>query len=302
MNSPKHRGLLALAVTACVVLSLVAVAQPTAAVRTSISGPDEVQKPAEFTFESTVVIREDERVPLQNYTMTLWPEGASGEMVSVTFDSDGSVLEVSPSSGVIGNGEIRIDRLRKAIEVTPVEGTNESDYGYGYGHGVDERSGERTEFGYGYGYGGPSTVSFEITLDSRAFKQGTYGIQTSVNTPEERGLFDSNVETFDVELPRGGQPPGQAGPGAGNRGVAERDDGERDEDEVENENPGTGDERSDDRADANDRSPRAVAGQPVTVVQIESISIDLTVDGAFEAFGSSAWHLPAVFTDSLDVE
>lgn len=299
MNSPRRRGLIALVVTASVVLSLVVVAQPTAAVRTSISGPDEVQKPAELTFESTVVIRDGEHVPLQNYTMTLWPEGASDEPVSVTFDSNGSVLEVSPSGGVIGEGEIRIDRLRKAIEITPVEGTNESDYGYGYGHGVDERTGNRTEFGYGYGYGGPSTVSFEITLDSKAFKQGTYQIRTSVNTPEETGLFDSNVETFDVELPRGGQPPGRPGDGVDDRGPSERADGERGGDE----DPETGDGRPDDRAGADDRPSRAAAGpMPETVVQPEPPSTDLTADSAFEAFGSSAWRHPEGSTDSLDVE
>lgn len=288
MNSSRRRGLIAIAVTASVVLSLVVVAQPTAAVRTSISGPDEVQKPAEFTFESTVVIRDGEHVPLQNYTMTLWPEGTSGETVSITFDSDGSVLEVSPSGGVIGEGEIRIDRLREAVEITPVEGTNGSDYGYGYGygHGVDERTGERIEFGYGYGYGGQSTVSFEVTLDSRAFKQGTYQIRTSVNTPEETGLFDSNVETFDVELPRGGQPPGRADVGVDDRGVAERG-GDVD--------PETGDERSGARAGADDGPSRAAAGpMPMTVVQPEPLSVDLTADSAFGAFGSSAWRHPGI--------
>ena len=277
MNLAKRRGLITLAVTAGIVLSLVVVAQPTAAVKTTVSGPEEVQKPDTLTFESTVVIRDGERVPLQNYTTTLWSEGAPDETVSITFDSNGSVLKVSPSSGVIGDGEIRIDRLREAIEITPVERGAES--GYGYGHGVDERTGERTEFGYGYGYGGPSTVSFEITLDSRAFKQGTYRIQSSVNTPGETGLFDSNVETFDVELPRGGQPPGRPGARVDDWGVSERADGERggDEDsEVEN-------ERSDDRAGVDDGPSRAEIGRTLaTADHPESLSIDRTADSEFE--------------------
>lgn len=297
MNPPKRRGLIALAVTASIVLSLVVVAQPTAAVKTTVSGPGEVQKPDTLTFESTVVIRDGERVPLQNYTTTLWSEGAPDETVSITFDSNGSVLEVSPSGGVIGDGEIRIDRLREAIEITPVERSGES--GYGYGHGVDERTGERTEFGYGYGYGGPSTVSFEITLDSRVFKQGTYRIQSSVNTPEETGLFDSNVETFDVELPRGGQPPGRPGDGVDDRGVAERADGERGGDE----DSGVGNEHSDDRAGADDGPSRVEVGPTlVTAVQPEPLSIDRTADSEFGAFESPAWRHPAESTDSLDVE
>jgi hypothetical protein len=222
MDQPQRRELVALALTVSIVLSLVAVPRPIEAVSTSVDGPDEVQKPDAFTFESTVTIRDDERVPLRNYTVTLWPEGSPDETVSVTFAPNGTVLAVSPRRGVIGAGEIRINQLRRTVEITPADWRSSYGYGYGYdrdgyrygygyGYGLDERTGERVEFGYGYGYGGPSTVSFEITLGSRAFRQGSYRLRTSVSTPERTGLFRSNVETFEVTLPRGGGPPGGGG-------------------------------------------------------------------------------------------
>lgn len=207
MRQLAGREIGALVLTLGVVISLVAVAQPTAAVSTSVSGPDEVKKPETITFTTAVSIQDGERIPVENYTVTIGVADSPDESVSITFAPNGSVSAVSPSSGVIGDGEIRIDRLLETIEVVPVERGGE--FGYGYGYGVDERTGERSEFGYGYGYGGPATISFEITLDSNAFKQGNYDLRASVNTPERTGLYTSNVQPFEVTLPTGGQPPGQ---------------------------------------------------------------------------------------------
>ena len=192
MIGDRHQ-LLAAALISGIVLSVVAFAGPAAAVTTSVTGADEVTKPDQFTITSTVEFHGGEEVPIENYTLTLRPEGEAEESVNVTFAPDGTVVDVDPARGVVGEGEIRVTQLRNSLTITPF-GTNGSDgYGYGYGYGYGNDS--------GYGYGVAGSTTFEVGLDSKAFRAGEYATFLTVNTANETGLYRSNVETFTVELP-----------------------------------------------------------------------------------------------------
>lgn len=216
MSASKQK-LLSAALVSSIVLSLIAFSGPVGAVRTTVDGPDEVTKPDRFTITSSVEIREDERVNVQNYTLTIRPEGAEDEEVEITFAPNGTVVDVDPERGVVGEGEIRVTILRKTTTVEPV--VDNGTYGYGDRYGYDERRGdERVDLGYGYGYSGNEsqpTYVFEIELDSKAFKHGDYEVFLTVNTPSESGLFQSNVQSFTVETPGKGNGSGN-GNGDGN--------------------------------------------------------------------------------------
>lgn len=204
-----RRELLTLAVTASILLSLLAFTQPTSAVMTTVSGPDEVTKPDTLEFDTAIEIREDERVPIESFNLVLTTD--DGESATITFAPDGTVMSITPAEGTVGNGDIRIGQLRDSLEITPVE--SNADFGYGYGYGTDERTNESHSFGYGYGYGyGSAQPSFEyhVSMNSTAFQQGEYTAQLSVNADGEDGLFTSNEKSFEVSRPgadRGQGPP-----------------------------------------------------------------------------------------------
>lgn len=200
-----RRELLTLGMTASILVSLLVFTQPTAAVLTTVSGPDEVQIPGPMEFETAVEIREDERVPIESFDLLIRTE--DGGTVTITFAPDGTVQSIEPAEGTVGNGEIRVDQLRESLEITPVE--SNADFGYGYGSGTNERTGESRSFGYGYGYGyGGAQPSFEyrIAVNSTAFAQGEYTMQLRVNTDGEDGVFASNEKVFEIDEPGEGPP------------------------------------------------------------------------------------------------
>lgn len=208
MQESRHHRLLAVAITLAILGALV-MAAPTGAVKTTITGDDEVRQPDEATFTTSVDIREGERVPIESFTLEIASEGCE-ESVAIEFDHNGTVLSSEPQRGTVCGGDIRVNLLLRTLEITPM-GQN-ADFGYGYGYGYDERSGESHTFGYGYGYGygygEGATFTFEIEVDSQALKQGSHTLQVSINTAEEDGLFASNKKTLDVLLPPGHVPPG----------------------------------------------------------------------------------------------
>lgn len=204
-----RRQLLTLGVTASILLSLLAFTQPTSAVLTTVSGPDEFTKPDKIEFDTAIEIREDERVPIESFNLVLTTD--DGESVTITFAPDGTVQSITPADGTVGTGDIRIGQLRDSLEITRVE--SNADFGYGYGYGTDERTDESHAFGYGYGYGyGSAQPSFHyhVSMNSTAFQHGEYTAQLSVNTVDEDGLFASNEKSFEVSRPgadRGQGPP-----------------------------------------------------------------------------------------------
>lgn len=221
-----RRELLALGLTAAILVSLFALSQPSSAVLTAVSGPEEVNRPDEVTLRSTVEIRDDERIPVESFVLTI--ETDDGESVAVTFAPDGTVETVTPAGGVVGEGEIRVDLLRRTLDITPVE--QNAEFGYGFRSGTDERTGETREFGYGYGFtgdGGPG-FAFDVSMDSKALKQGDYTVSLAVNTGDGQRLFESNEKDLEVVLPSGGQPGDDAD--SGDRGADDEGDGSEDRD------------------------------------------------------------------------
>jgi len=230
-----NQQLLTVAIVTTLVVSLVAFTGTSAAVHTTVTGPSEVERPETVELHSTLTIDDGERVPVENFTLTVHPAGSPDESVRVTFAPDGTIQRVTPEGGVAGQGEIRIAQLRDSLSITLAERT--AGVGYGYGYGYDERHGdEPVSLGYGYG-SEAGDFTYDVSFDSKALKHGSYEVSLAVNTPSKTGLFRSNVASFDVTVPSGVSPPDRgegkdasgAAPGNGAAVGAADDDTERDE-------------------------------------------------------------------------
>lgn len=195
-DRPMKRELQALGLTVILLLSMLVFAQPTAAVLSTVDGPDEVRQPDRVAFDTSVQIREDERVPIESFDLVI--ETEEGDTVTVTFAPDGTIESVQAS----GNASDRIN-VSMLEETLVVNRTDENaDFGYGYLSGTNERTGENRSFGYGYGYGygygAQPTFGFDISFSSAAFEPGSYTARLSVNTDGEGDAFASNVHSFEV--------------------------------------------------------------------------------------------------------
>lgn len=192
-----RRELLTLGMAASIVLSLLVFTQPTAAVLSTVEGPDQVRQSDELSFGATVELRQDERVPIEGYELTVSPNGTAGN-VTVVFAPDGTVESVQ-ASGDAGE-RINVSRLEETLVVARTAGN--ADFGYGYLSGTNERTGEERSFGYGYGYGygdgTQPTYGFDIGVDASAFEPGNYTLRLSVATNGEDDAFASNPVAFEV--------------------------------------------------------------------------------------------------------
>lgn len=260
--SASKQQLLTVAIVSTLIVSLGAFAGTSAAVETTVDGPDTVERPGTATFDSSVTIRDGERVPVENLTLTLRTADDADERVTVTFTPNGTVESITPDEGVVGEGEIRVDQLRRSLEITPAQ--QNVGYGYGYGYGYDERTNDsRVDFGYGYGFAangsGDATLTYEISFDSTALKHGDYELFLSVNTEEERGLFQSNVGAFTVETASGQSPP-NAGDNADDSDDTEDDAAGDDADDTEDDADEDADDGVDEDADDGDSEDSAPGG------------------------------------------
>lgn len=163
-----------MALTLLILVGLLVSAQPTAAVLTSVSGPDEVTNTESFAVEATVEVARPDQTDVEHFTLVL--QTRAGESVTVRFDADGTVLDVDPPRGVVGTGEIRVNLLRRTLDIVPL-GRDRDDRGFGYGDG------ER--------------FAFRIHLDAKAFKPGQYSLEVAAVTASGR-TFDSGVHEFEV--------------------------------------------------------------------------------------------------------
>jgi hypothetical protein len=111
--------------------------------------------------------------------------------VTITTDSDGTVLSVTPPRGVVGTGAIRVNRLSKTLDIT-----------------VEELN---AETGYGYG---PSGAAITVSFDSRSLDHGDFVAEATVDLAAEDDASSSH--SFTVVLPSGSNPPGQSGSPSGN--------------------------------------------------------------------------------------
>lgn len=206
-----RQTLLSVAVTAVLIGSLVAVATPSGAVETTLTGPEEVDRNERITTTATVDLKDGERIPIDAFVLTIRPAGADeGESLAVTFAPNGTVLDVTPERGTINDGDIRIQQFVQKLTITP--NSLDAPYGYGYRTGYDERDGDSREFGYGYGYGygDGELAEFEYTISfpATAFDRGSYVGQLSVDTGDEIA-FSSDEFQFEVTRPnadKGGPP------------------------------------------------------------------------------------------------
>lgn len=179
------------ALTVGVILALLA-AQPVAAIQTAVDGPDEVTKHDDIELVVTVKADDQPESAIENYTLEITPVGDDESLV-IVFDGDGTILAVSPPRGVVGEGNIRVNHLRRELAITPIDTDDGAGYGYGYG--------------YGYGSGGETIVTFRIVLTSTAFKHGHYDVRASVNTAEEMNVGGSATHRFTILVPAGHLPP-----------------------------------------------------------------------------------------------
>lgn len=222
--SANRQTVLSLAVTVVLLGSLVAVATPSAAVETTLTGPDEVDRNDRITTTATVDLTDDERIPLDAFVLTLRPDGVDDEALTVTFAPNGTVLDVSPEDGTVNNGDIRVEQFVESLTITPTD--RDARYGYGYRTGVD--GDETREFGYGYGYGYADTdtpeFGYTISFDATALDRTSFVGQLSVDTGEETAFAS---EEFEFEVTHPGNRGGGVGPGDD---AGDSDDNDSDDD------------------------------------------------------------------------
>ena len=200
----RRKSVVSVLVTLSLLASLVAFATPTAAVSTTLLGPNEVEATDTVTLTATVDIESSERIPIEAFVLEFQPtEGASDSSVAVTFLANGTIVDVDPAEGVIGNGQIRIQTLRKTLAISPV--ARDATFARGERVADDPNTGEEFDFGYGYGFADGSATDFqyEVMVDTHAFKQGGYTADLSVDTGTERA-FASESLSFEVTAPSRG--------------------------------------------------------------------------------------------------
>jgi len=151
--------------TAIIVVVLVLIGPKSAeAVNVSITpSPTSVGPGGNITFNVTVVIQDNERIPIQDVYLRIFS------------DAQGTIeLTASPYDSA---------RTMTLVSATPSTGY----YGYGYQYGYDTNEGQVYYFGYGYGYGGPLTLLYRCTVDTTGWAAGVY---------YARGDVDSGTHTF----------------------------------------------------------------------------------------------------------
>jgi len=239
---PNRQQFVAAALVAAIALSVVAFAGAAAGVETTVEGPDEVTKPDDFTLTSSVSIESDEVVTIETYTLTLRPADGD-ESLEVTFAPNGTIVDTDPAEGVVGTGDIKVDQLREKADVEAVDRNGSSGYGYDYG-----------------GYGAEPTFTYDVELPSTAFDRGEFEAFLTVNTENETGAHQSNVQTFTVQTngDENGQGNGAGegngnGNGAGEGNGADGDDaGDEADDESDGDEAGDEDENESDEDEAED--------------------------------------------------
>ena len=191
------RGIATLGITIGIVLLVVAFTQPASAVVATVSGPDQLAHPEEASFETTIDIQEDERIPIEQVNATFGVADEEGSVTAV-FTPDGQ-LESIHATGEAAD-RINVTALEESLELVPIE--QHADFGYGYLAGTDERTSDELTFGYGYGYGygygdgETPSLGFDLRFASTAFSPGNYSVIVDVNTGDD--TFASNEMSFGV--------------------------------------------------------------------------------------------------------
>lgn len=256
--SENRQTVVSLAVTLVLLGSLVAVATPSAAVETTLTGPEEVDRNDRVTTTATVDVVDGERIPIDAFELTLGPRGSDDEL-TVTFAPNGTVLDVTPERGTVARGDIRVRQFVQSLTITPT--ARSAPYGYGPRTGYDEERGQPRNFGYGYGYGYGygDTPEFEYTIafDATALDRGSFVGRLGVDTGDGTA-FRSDAFGFEVTRPNGGD--GDDEDDAGGDGGDDSDDSDGDEDDGndggdgdEGDNNGGGSEDGDDNDGNDDR-------------------------------------------------
>ncbi len=124
-----------------------------------------------ITFEMSLDIETNERVPIQNLTLTI-QDSTNNVVKTCIFRPDGTAISGCDN-----------------VVITPEVDSSSYGYGdqFGYGYGYDGSSygTQNNTFGYGYGYGYATDVTGEMKytvewdLSSETATEGTYGAQLS---------------------------------------------------------------------------------------------------------------------------
>ncbi|EJN58093.1 hypothetical protein [Halogranum rubrum] len=203
--SENRQTVVSLAVTVVLLGSLVALATPSAAVETTLTGPNEVDRDDRVTTTATVDVVDGERIPIDGFVLTLQPSGDDEDALTVTFAPNGTVVDVTPEDGTINRGDIRIQQFVQSLTITPTG--QGAPYGYGARTGYDEERGEPRNFGYGYGYGygygDAPEFEYTISFDATAFDHGSFVGRLGVDTGNETA-FRSSPFRFEVTRPNQG--------------------------------------------------------------------------------------------------
>lgn len=185
MSKTIHK-LLTVGIVTTLLTSLIVLAGPTAAIEATATGPDEVTKPNSFTIGTSLDVPAGETVDVTGITVSIRPDGGTEETLELTFAPDGTIRSTTPERGVVGEGLLRVEQLRRTTTMAPVS--------------------DETGYGYGYGEPGGTSLGYEVTLNSTAFKHGSYDLWLTIHTEDTADAFRSNTISVDVLLPNGQLP------------------------------------------------------------------------------------------------
>lgn len=165
--------------TAAIVLVLLLIGPKSAeAVDVSLTPtPTSTAPGGNITFDVTVVIEDNERIPIQGtYLRIFSDEALTTELTASPYDSA---------------------RTMTLVSATPSTGY----YEYGYLYGNDTNEGQDYYFGYGYGYGysydgGTVTLVYRCTVDTTGWDAGVYYARGDVDCGTH--TFSSSISSFIV--------------------------------------------------------------------------------------------------------
>lgn len=186
------RELVAVALTAALLMSLAAAASPVSPVALTVTGPDRLPDDRRATFVATSNPSED--VTIENYTLEVITT-KTNESVNVTFAPNGTVLSVEPDEGIVGNHGIDAARINETINITRVKDPARAGYDR---DGPPADAGPPDDGGPPEDAGASDSSRYLIRLESDAFVPGgDYALELNANSTDGE-TFTSNRKEFFV--------------------------------------------------------------------------------------------------------
>ncbi|MBE0524390.1 MAG: hypothetical protein IBX40_08695 [Methanosarcinales archaeon] len=181
ISNIKKQKILNISLTLLVIL-LVIFSGPASAVKVTMTPPTgQYYSYQTVTFTVDIDFLTDDRIPIDNISITGLPKG------DLSFQPDGTIIS--------GDAGYTVTKIASA------------DYGYGYRYGYDFSYGYGYDFGYGYGYGydfGYSPINHKLTYEikiiglSLGTHPGTANIKVNTGDTSKPSFSSSQSYSFKI--------------------------------------------------------------------------------------------------------